>query len=229
MAKAKEEKKEIKKELVFDKSKKYSVEEALKFARELSKRKFDESVELHANLGIDPKKGEEQVRGVVALPYGTGKTVKIAVFTSPAGEKEAKDAGADIVGGEELINEIKTSQKINFDVAVATPDMMPKIAPLAKILGPKGLMPSPKNETVTTKVKATIEGLKKGKIVFKNDDTANIHVAVGKLSFSDANLIANINEFISVLKKSKPSTSKGAYIKGLTLATTMGPGIKLEA
>lgn len=213
----------------FDKSKKYSVEEALKLARELSKRKFDESVELHANLGIDPKKGEEHVRGVVALPYGTGKTIKIAVFTSPANEKDAKDAGADIVGGEELINEIKASQKINFDVAVATPDMMPKIAPLAKILGPKGLMPSPKNETVTTKIKTTIEGLKKGKIIFKNDDTGNVHVAVGKLSFDDAKLAANINEFISILKKSKPPTSKGAYIKGLTLTTSMGPGIKLEA
>lgn len=228
---SKAEVKDVKKEAktaVFDKSKKYSVEDAIKLSRELSKRKFDQSVELHANLGIDPKKGEEQVRGTVALPFGTGKTVKIAVFTSPANEKDAKDAGADIVGGGELINEIKTTQKINFDVAVATPDMMPKIAPLAKILGPKGLMPSPKNETVTTKVKATIEGLKKGKIVFKNDDTANVHVAVGKLSFDDAKLVANINEFISVLKRSKPSTSKGTYIKGMVLSTTMGPGIKLE-
>jgi len=212
----------------FDRSKKYSVEEAVKFSRELSKRKFDQSVEIHANLGIDPKKGEEQVRGTVALPYGTGKTVRIAVFTSAANEKDAKDAGADIVGGEELINEIKASQKINFDVAVATPDMMPKIAPLAKFLGPKGLMPSPKNETVTTKVKATIESLKKGKIVFKNDDTANVHVAVGKLSFDDVKLIANINEFISALKRSKPATSKGTYIKSIVLSTTMGPGIKLE-
>lgn len=217
-----------KEEIKFDKGKKYPVAEAIKLARVLSKRKFDQSVELHANLGIDPKKGEEQVRGTVALPFGTGKTVKIAVFTSPANEKDAKEAGADIVGGEELINEIKSTQKINFDVAVATPDMMPKIAPLAKILGPKGLMPSPKNETVTTKLKATIGSLKKGKIVFKNDDTANVHVAVGKLSFDDAKLIANINEFISVLKRSKPATSKGTYINNITLSTSMGPGIKLE-
>lgn len=222
------EKEEKKEAIKFDRSKKYSVEESVKLSRELSKRKFDQSVEIHANLGIDPKKGEEQVRGTVALPYGTGKTVKIAVFTSPSNEKDAKDAGADIVGGEELINEIKTTQKINFDVAVATPDIMPKLAPLAKILGPKGLMPSPKNETVTTKLKATIESLKKGKIVFKNDDTANVHVAVGKSSFDDAKLIANINEFISVLKRSKPATSKGTYIQSLTLSTTMGPGIKLE-
>jgi len=226
MAKAKKEKKEA---FTFDRSKKYSVEEALKIAREASKAKFDQSVELHANLGINPKKGEEQVRGTVALPHGTGKSIRIAAFVSGANEKEAKDAGADIVGGEELINEIKTKGKIEFDVAITTPDMMPKIAALAKILGPKGLMPSPKSETVTTKVKATIEGLKKGKIVFKNDDTANIHVAVGKLSFDDAKLVANINEFISVLKKAKPASSKGIYIKTLVLSTTMGPGIKLEA
>lgn len=227
MAKAKKETKKA--EVKFDRSKKYSVEEAIKLAREASKAKFDQSVEIHANLGINPKKGEEQVRGTVALPHGTGKNIRIAAFVSGANEKEAKDAGANIVGGEELINEIKTKGKIEFDVAVTTPDMMPKIAALAKILGPKGLMPSPKNETVTTKVKAAIEGLKRGKIVFKNDDTANVHVAVGKLSFDDAKLAENINEFISVLKKSKPASSKGIYIKSLVLSATMGPGIKLEA
>jgi len=220
--------KEKKQNTTFDKSKKYSVEEALKLSRELSKAKFDQSVELHANLGIDPKKGEEQVRGTVALPHGTGKSIRIAAFVQGAAEKEAKEAGANIVGAEDLINEIKTKGKIEFDVAITTPDMMPKIAALAKILGPKGLMPSPKNETVTTKVKATIEGLKKGKIVFKNDDTANIHVAVGKLSFDDAKLVENINEFLTILKKSKPASSKGIFIKNLVLSTSMGPGIKLE-
>lgn len=212
----------------FDKSKKYSVEDALKFARELSKRKFDESVELHANLGIDVKQGDQQVRGAIAMPHGTGKSVRIAAFVSAAAEKEAKDAGADIVGNEELINEIKTKGKIDFDVAIATPDMMPKIAVLAKILGPKGLMPSPKNETITTKVKAAIEELKKGKIVFKNDDTGNIHVAVGKMSFDDAKLAENANAFIALLKKSKPASSKGTFIKKIVLKTSMGPGIKLE-
>lgn len=216
-------------EVKFDRSKKYTVEEALKLARELSKAKFDPSVELHANLGVDPKKGEEQVRGTVALPHGTGKTIRIAAFVQGAAEKEAKEAGANIIGGEELIKEIKTKGKIEFDVAITTPDMMPKIAALAKILGPKGLMPSPKNETVTTKIKATIESLKKGKIVFKNDDTANVHVAVGKLSFDNVKLAENINEFITVLKKSKPASSKGIFIKNLVLSTTMGPGIKLEA
>jgi len=212
----------------FDKSKKYSVEEALKIARSMAKAKFDESVELHANLGIDVKQGDQLVRGTIALPHGTGKTVRIAAFVSGAAEKDAKAAGADIVGGEELIAEIKTSQKTNFDVAIATPDMMPKLATLAKLLGPKGLMPSPKNETITTKIKETIEQLKKGKIVYKNDDTANLHVAVGKLSFDDAKLIENITAFTSILKRSKPPTSKGIFIKNLVLKTTMGPTIKLE-
>ncbi|MBU4421527.1 50S ribosomal protein L1 [Candidatus Parcubacteria bacterium] len=212
----------------FNKSKTYSVEEAIKFARETSKVKFDPSVELHARLGIDPKKGEEQVRGTVVLPYGTGKTLRIAVFTSEKNEKDAKASGADIVGGEELINQIKQSGKIDFDVAVATPDIMPKMAPLAKILGPKGMMPSPKNDTITTKIKDAVEQLKKGKIVFKNDDTANLHVALGKLSFDDNALKENIEAFITVLKKSKPASSKGVFIKGLVLSTSMGPGIKLS-
>ncbi|PIR66286.1 MAG: 50S ribosomal protein L1 [Parcubacteria group bacterium CG10_big_fil_rev_8_21_14_0_10_36_14] len=212
----------------FDKSKTYSVEKAVKFARETSKVKFDPSVELHARLGIDPKKGEEQVRGTVVLPHGTGKTLRIAVFTSEKNEKDAKASGADIVGGEELINQIKQSGKVDFDVAVATPDIMPKMAPLAKVLGPKGMMPSPKNDTITTKIKEAVEQLKKGKIVFKNDDTANLHVALGKLSFDDNALKENIETFIAVLKKSKPASSKGIFIKGLVLSTSMGPGIKLE-
>jgi len=223
-----EETKEPTNAVAFDKSKKYSIEEALKIARSLARAKFDESVELHANLGIDTKQGDQQVRGTIALPYGTGKTVRIAAFVSGAAEKDAKIAGADIIGNDELINEIKTRGKIDFDVAIATPEMMPKLTALAKILGPKGLMPSPKNETITTKIKETIEQLKKGKIVFKNDDTANLHVAVGKLSFDDAKLIENITAFTSVLKKSKPATSKGTFVKNLVLKTTMGPAIKLE-
>jgi len=213
---------------VFNKSQKYSVEDAIKIARSLARAKFDESVELHANLGIDPKQGDQQVRGTLVLPHGTGKTVRVAAFVAGTAEKDAKAAAADIVGGEELINDIKASGKIDFDVAVAAPDMMPKLAILAKILGPRGLMPSPKNETITTKVKETVEQLKKGKIVFKNDDTANLHVSVGKISFEDAKLIENINAFIAALKKSKPAASKGIFIKNLVLKTTMGRGIKLE-
>ncbi|MBU1180113.1 50S ribosomal protein L1 [Patescibacteria group bacterium] len=212
----------------FNRSQTHTIEEAVKLARQLSKVKFDPSVEIHANLGIDPKKGEQQVRGTVTLPHGTGKSVRIAIFTSEKNEKEAKESGADVVGGEELINKIKTKGKIDFDVAVATPDIMPKIAALAKILGPKGMMPSPKNETITTKIKETVEQLKKGKIVFKNDDTANIHVAVGKLSFTDEQLAENIKTFIAVLKKSKPAGSKGIFIKNIVLSTSMGPGIRLE-
>jgi large subunit ribosomal protein L1 len=216
------------KKQVFDKSKKYPVEEAVKIARQLSKAKFDESVEIHANLGIDPKQGDQQVRGTIALPHGTGKSVKIAAFVQGAAEKDAKEAGADIIGNEELINEIKTKGKIEFDVAITTPDMMPKLAVLAKILGPKGLMPSPKNETITTKVKETIAALKKGKIVFKNDDTANIHVAIGKMSFDDVKIAENATAFITLLKKSKPASSKGTFIKNLVLKTSMGQAIKLE-
>jgi len=210
----------------FDKSQSYTVEEALKISRAFSKVKFDASVEIHANLGIDPKQGDQQVRGTITLPHGTGKKLRIAVFTK--NEKEGKESGADLVGGEELIAEIKQKGKIEFDVAVATPDMMPKLASLAKILGPKGLMPSPKNETITTKVKETVEGLKKGKIVFKNDDTANLHVALGKLSFTDEQLLENVNSFITLLKKSKPANSKGGFIRNIVLSTSMGPGIKLS-
>jgi large subunit ribosomal protein L1 len=226
-----EEKKTVKEvpTVAFDKAKKYTIEEAVKWARSLAKAKFDESVELHANLGIDPKQGDQQVRGTIALPNGTGKTVKIAAFVQGQAEKDAKEAGADIIGNEELINEIKTKGKIEFDVAITTPDMMSKLSVLAKILGPKGLMPSPKNETITTKIKDTIAQLKKGKIVFKNDDTSNIHVAVGKLSFDDAKLTENITAFTTLLKKSKPSSSKGTFIKNLVLKTSMGPAIKLEA
>ncbi len=160
-----------------DKNKIYPVAEAVKLLKENKAAKFDESVEIHIKTNIDPKKGEQQVRGTVVLPHGTGKAKKIAVITSVA-EKEAKEAGADIVGGEEMIDKI--SKKINFDVLVATPEMMPKLAKIAKILGPKGLMPNPKTETVTTKIKETVEALRKGKAAFKNDDTGNIHQVVGK-------------------------------------------------
>ena len=212
----------------FDKTKKYEVTETIKFARELNKVKFDPTVELHARLGINPKKGEEQVRGTVTLPHGTGKTLSIAVFTTEKHEKEAKESGADIVGGEELIAKIKQSGKIDFGVALATPDIMPKLTPLAKILGPKGMMPSPKSETITTKIKETVQQLKKGKIVFKNDDTANLHVALGKLSFTDKQLIENIETFVKLLKKLKPASSKGTFIQNIVISTSMGPGIKLE-
>lgn len=219
-----------------DRNKIYSIEEAIKLMKENKIAKFDESVEIHINTNVDTKKGDQQVRGTVVLPHGTGKSKKIAVITSTS-EKEAKDAGADIVGGEEMIEKIQ-SGKISaksgsasggdFDILVATPEMMPKLAKIAKILGPKGLMPNPKTETVTTKIKETVEALKKGKASFKNDDTANIHQVVGKLSFENNKLAENIKTFIEAVEKIKPSTLKGKLISNITVCSTMGQGIKVS-
>jgi len=208
-----------------DKNKVYSLEEAVKLMKENKLAKFDESVEVHIKTNVDPKKGEQQVRGTVALPHGTGKTKRVAVITSTS-EKEAKEAGADIVGGEELIE--KFAKKIDFDVLVATPEMMPKLAKVAKILGPKGLMPNPKTETVTTKIKEAVEALKKGRAAFKNDDSANVNQAVGKLSFEDAKLIENIKVFIEAIEKAKPAAFKGKLITNITVCSTMGNGIKIS-
>ncbi len=211
-----------------DAKKVYGWDEAIALLEATSGVKFDASVELHANLGIDPKKGEQQIRATVSLPHGTGKSKKVAAFVSAEKEKEAKEAGADFVYGEEDIKRIKDTGKIEFDVAVTTPDMMPKMAMVAKVLGPKGLMPNPKTETVSPNVKKMIEELKKGKITFKNDDTANIHVSIGKLSFGPAKLKENLSTFMEVLKKAKPSTSKGTYLKKVVVCTTMGPSIRLS-
>ena len=210
-----------------DKTKTYSIEEAIALVKETGKTKFDSSVEVHVRLGIDSKKSDQQVRGTVSLPHGTGKTKTIMAFVSPDKEKEAKEAGADLAGGQDLIDEIKKTGKVDFDIAVATPDMMPKLAVIAKTLGPRGLMPSPKNETITTNLKKTIGELKKGKVNFKNDDTANVHQMIGKVSFDGKQLLANYQAFIEVLKKSKPSSAKGIFIQRITLSSTMGPGVKV--
>lgn len=210
-----------------EKDKKYSIEEAVKVIKENKIAKFDESVEIHIKLSIDPKKGDQQVRGAVVLPHGTGKTKKVAVITSIK-TKEAKDAGADIVGGEEMIEKIKNNKISQFDILVATPEMMPKLAQVAKILGPRGLMPSPKTETVTDKVKETVEMLKKGKVSFKNDDGANVHQIVGKASFEDSKLKENIESFLDALQKAKPQAAKGKYIISASVCSTMGPGLRIS-
>ncbi|MFA6106019.1 MAG: 50S ribosomal protein L1 [Patescibacteria group bacterium] len=212
-----------------DKNKVYSVDEAIKLALETSGVKFDASVEVHAHLGIDPKKGEQQVRSTVVLPHGTGKTKTVAAFVSSEKEKEAKDAGADFIYGEEDIKKIKDTGKIEFEVAITTPDMMPKMAQIAKVLGPKGLMPNPKTETVGPSIKKMIEELKKGKVNFKNDDTSNIHQNIGKVSFGDKKIKENFEVFMEALKKAKPNTAKGTYIQSLTICTSMGPAIKVSA
>lgn len=211
----------------FDKTKAYTVKEAIELAKKLSKIKFDGSVEIHFRLGIDPKKGDQQIRSAVSLPHGTGKTIKIAAFVSPDKEKECKAAGADIVGGEELIAQIKKTEKTDFEVAVAEPSMMKNLAQIAKILGTRGLMPSPKNETVTPNPAKAIAELKKGKVSFRNDDTGNIHVAVGKVSFDADKLVENISVIVDSIRKAKPATSKGLFIKNMSLNSTMGPGIKV--
>jgi len=208
-----------------EKKEDYSIEEALKFIKENKAANFDESVEVHIRLNIDPKKGEEQTKGVVVLPHGTGKVKKIAVITSTKA-KEAEESGADLVGGEDLIEKIK-SGKIEFDILVATPEMMLKLAPVAKILGPKGLMPSPKTETVTEKIKETVEMLKKGKVSFKNDNTGNIHQIIGKVSFGEDKLKENFTTFIEAVQKSKPAAVKGKFIILVSVCSTMGVGIKI--
>lgn len=215
---------ELKKQI--DPKKNYPLEEAVKLVKKTSNVKFDSGVEIHLRLGIDPKKGDQQIRGTVTLPHGTGKTKKIAAFTN--NEKKGKEAGADIAGGKELIEKIKKTEKTDFDIAVAEPEMMKELAPIAKILGTRGLMPSPKNETVAKDIKKTVEELKKGKVTFKNDDAANIHQLVGKVSFDDKKLIENIKTFLEEIKKSKPSSAKGTYIKNAVLTSSMGPGIKIE-
>ena len=209
-----------------EKDKTYSIEEAVKFIKENKIAKFDESVEIHVKTNVDPKKGDQQVRGIVILPNGTGKSKKVAVITLTH-QDEAKKGGADIVGGEEMIE--KFAKKIDFDILIATPEMMPKLAKAAKILGPKGLMPNPKTETVTTKIKETVEALKKGKAAYKNDDSANIHLVVGKTSFTEEKLVENVKAFIENLEKSKPSAVKGKFLVNITLCSTMGAGLKIKA
>ncbi len=210
-----------------DKTKAYTIEEAVELTKKLSKTKFDGSIEVHFRLGIDPKKGEQQIRSAVSLPHGTGKTVKVAAFVSADKEKEVKAAGADYVGSDELIAEIKKTEKTDFQVAVAEPAMMRNLAQIAKILGTRGLMPSPKNETVTPDPARAVAELKKGKVSFKNDDTANIHVAIGKVSFDSKKLVENYETILNSIKKSKPSASKGTYIKNISINATMGPGVKV--
>jgi len=217
---------EVKK--LVDPKKVYSREEAIELAKKSSTVKFDASVEVHLKLGIDPSQGDQQIRSTIIFPHSVGISKKVAAFVAPDKADEAKTAGADIVGGDELIEEIKKTGKINFDVAVATPDMMPKLAKVAKILGPKGLMPNPKTETVGPNVKKMVEELKKGKLTFKNDDTANVHQIIGKVSLGSKELLENLEAFIDAIQKAKPSSAKGTYIRSAYLSTSMGPGIKFE-
>jgi large subunit ribosomal protein L1 len=206
----------------------YTPADAIELAKSTSTTKFIGSVEVHVNLGIDVKKSDQQIRATLTFPNSIGKTKRVAAFVPELKQKEAKEAGADMVGAEEMIDEIARTNKINFDVAVATPDMMPKLAKVAKILGPKGLMPNPKTDTVGPNIVKIIEELKKGKVAFKNDATGNIHQVIGKTSLEVDQLVQNFTVLMEALKKNKPASSKGVYLKSITIATTMGPGIKID-
>lgn len=213
---------------IYDRFKAYSIQEALEIVKKLNKTKFDASVEVHFRLGINTKKGDQQVRGAVSLPNGTGKTIKIAAFVSPENEKAVKAAGADFVGGEDLVAEIKKTEKTDFQVAIAEPMMMKNLAVIAKILGTRGLMPSPKNDTVTPNPAKAVEELKKGKISFKNDDTANVHAVIGKISFDNQKLSENYAALVDTIRKAKPAASKGTFIKNISISSSMSAGVKVE-
>jgi len=210
-----------------EKNKLYSAEEAMAIVKQTKVAKFDESVEVHIKMSIDPKKGDQQVRAAVVLPHGIGKTAKVAVITSTKAT-EAKEAGADFVGAEDLIEKIKLGKMDEVDVIVASPEMMPKLAAVAKILGPRGLMPSPKTDTVTDKIKEAVEMLKKGKLSFKNDNSGNVHQVIGKVSFDAKKLEENYVSFMDAIQKARPSGIKGKYVTAVSICSTMGPGIKIS-
>ncbi|MCI5061009.1 MAG: 50S ribosomal protein L1 [Alphaproteobacteria bacterium] len=212
----------------FDRKTLYSVEEAVKILKDSAKaRKFDETIDIAMNLGIDPKHADQQVRGMVSLPHGTGATVRVAVFARDAKADEAKASGADIVGAEDLAEKIKGGE-IDFDRCIATPDMMPVVGTLGQILGPKGLMPNPKLGTVTPDVKKAVEDAKGGAIEFRAEKTGIIHAGVGKASFDEVKIVENVKAFIETIQKARPSGAKGTYINKVTLSSTMGPGIKID-
>jgi large subunit ribosomal protein L1 len=210
-----------------DKNKEYALVEAVTLVKQTAKAKFDETVELHIKLGIDPKQSDQTVRGTVTLPNGIGKTRKVAVLTKGEKQKEAQNAGADKIGAEDLIEEISKGT-LDFDVLVATPDIMKDLSKVAKILGPKGLMPNPKAGTVTFEIGATVSELKKGRVEYKNDSYGIIHVPVGKVSFAQEKLAENIKVLFDAVLKSKPSSSKGQYVRSVSISSTMGPGVYVD-
>ena len=212
-----------------EKSKTYSIDEAVALIKKTATAKYDEAVELHLKLGIDPTKSDQQIRGTITLPHGVGKSKKVIAFVEAEKEAEAKAAGADFVGGEQLVDEIAASGNLNFDVAVATPAMMPKIAKLARILGPRGLMPNPKTDTVSPNVTKMVQEQKAGKQSFKNDPTGNVHQIFGRASFTEEQLKENLVALLDSVRKLKPSASKGIFFRNAVIASSVGPGIKIQA
>ncbi len=210
-----------------DRNKLYPLEEAVKMVKARASAKFDESVEIAMNLGVDPRHADQMVRGVVNLPNGTGKTVRVAVFARGGKADEAKAAGADVVGAEDLLEQIQGGT-INFDRCIATPDMMPLVGRLGKILGPRNLMPNPKVGTVTMDVKGAVEAAKGGAVEYRVEKAGIIHAGVGKVSFSEEALLQNIKAFTDAVQKSKPAGAKGTYVKKVAVSSTMGPGVHVE-
>jgi len=210
-----------------DRVKSYPLDEAIKIIKESPHPKFDETVEIAMNLNVDPRHADQMVRGVIAMPSGTGKTVRIAVFAKGDKAAEAKEAGADLVGAEDLAQKVQEGQ-IEFDRCIATPDMMPVVGRLGKILGPRGLMPNPKTGTVTQDVKGAVRAVKGGQVEFRVEKSGIIHAGIGKVSFTEAALAGNVRAFVEAVQRARPTGVKGAYIKKTSLSTTMGPGLKLD-
>lgn len=211
-----------------EKNKTYGVEEAVKLVKETSITKFDSSVEVAMNLNIDTKKSDQQLRGSIVLPNGTGKSKKILVLAKGAAAAEAKEAGADFVGDTDLIDKIANENWFDYDTIVATPEMMPALGKIGKVLGPKGLMPNPKTGTVTTTPAKTVTDIKKGMVEYRADSLGNVHGIIGKVSFDEKALSDNLTYFINTIIKSKPTTIKGKFVKSISICTTMGPGIKID-
>ncbi len=212
-----------------EKNKLYTKEEAISLVKKTSTTKFDASVELAMNLNLDTKKADQQLRGTICLPNGTGKTKKILVIAKGPKAEEARSAGADYVGDTDYLEKIEKENWFDFDVLIATPDMMPQLGKLGKVLGPKGLMPNPKTGTVTMDISKAVTEVKQGRIEYRTDSYGNVHVIIGKVSFTEKQLLENLEAFVSLILKTKPSVVKGTYVKNISISTTMGPGIKIDA
>ncbi|MGI6585681.1 MAG: 50S ribosomal protein L1 [Gracilibacteraceae bacterium] len=213
---------------LIDRNKLYDPKEAMELVKQTAKANFDESVEIHVKLGVDPRHADQQVRGVVVLPHGTGKTLKVLVFAKGDKAKEAEAAGADYVGAEELIAKIQGENWFDYDVVVATPDIMGVVGRLGKLLGPKGLMPNPKSGTVTFDVERAVNEIKAGKVEYRVDKTSIIHVSIGKVSFDTEKLVENFRTIMEAVVKAKPAAAKGTYLRSVVVASTMGPPIKIN-
>lgn len=213
---------------LYNRDQKYDPAEALRLVQEMSKRAFDETVEVAVRLGVNPKHADQQVRGSIVLPHGTGKTQRVAVFAKGEKIREAEDAGADFVGGDELVAKVQEGW-LDFDVAVATPDMMGSVGKLGKVLGPRGLMPNPKSGTVTFDLEKAISDIKAGKVEYRTEKAGNVHVPIGKVSFSHDQLVENFNTIIEALLKARPVAAKGQYVRSVTVSSTMSPGVRTNA